>query len=128
MLGRNVTKQGIFLYKMEKIKKSKKAEAKINIASILISLVLIVMLVPVIVVFSAGSNLCLEDDYPYQLEPDSVCCNTSSWINDTDSANITATNSLSTTERTLLGLVALFIILAFIFNLVKQSGLVKSSG
>lgn len=113
---------------MEKIKKSKKAQTKLNITSVLISVVLIVMLVPVIVVFSSGSNLCLESDYPYQLEPDSVCCNTSSWIDVNSSANTTATNSLSVTERTLLGLIGLFIILAFIFGIVKQTGLIKSSG
>lgn len=113
---------------MEKIRKSKKAQAKLDIISVLIGIILIVMLVPVIVVFSSGSNLCLESEYPYQLEPDSICCNTSSWVDVNLSANTTATNSLSVTERTLLGLIGLFIILAFIFGIVKQTGLTKSSG
>ena len=112
---------------MEKIKRLKKAQAKINIVSVLVSLVLIVMLVPVIVVFSAGTQQCLTDAYPYQLEPDTICSNTTTGSGATD-GNTTSTNALSTTERALLGLIALFIILAFIFNVVKSSGLVKSKG
>ena len=84
------------------------------------------MLVPVIVVFSAGTQLCLEDDTPYLQTGYNVCSNMTTA--DNTSSNVSSTNSLSTTERSLLGLIALFIILAFIFNLVKQSGLVKSSG
>ena len=34
--------------------------------------------------------------------------------------------NLSTTETTLLGLTTLFIVLALVFNIVKQSGLIKS--
>ena len=98
---------------------------KLSIVDVVVTIVLIVALIPIIVIFSAGTQQCLTDAYPYQLEPDTVCCNTSSWINSTDSENATATNSLSTTERTMLSLVTLFIVLAFIFNIVKMSGLTK---
>jgi len=113
---------------MKKIQNSKKAQTKINIVSVLVSLILIVMLVPVIVVFSAGTPQCLTDDNPYLWTDYNVCGNTTSYVNGTYSGNVSVTNSLTATERTLLGLIALFIVLAFIFNIVKASGLVKSKG
>jgi len=111
---------------MEKIRNSKKAQTKINIVSVLVTLVLIVMLVPVIVVFSTGTQQCLEDATPYLQDGYNICSNMS--VADNTSSNVSSTNALSTTERTLLGLIGLFIILAFIFNLVKSTGLTKSKG
>ena len=113
---------------MEKIKKSKKAQTKINITSVLVSIVLIVMLVPVIVVFSVGTQQCLESETPYLMDDYDLCCNATDQACDGTDLNASSTNSLSTTERALLGLIALFIVLAFIFNVVKQSGLIKSKG
>ena len=103
--------------------KNKKAESKISIVNVVIGLVLIVALIPIIVVFSAGTQQCLEDATPYLQTGYNVCSNATS--GDNTSTNVSSTNSLSTTERTLLGLVSLFIILAFIFNIVQSSGLVK---
>jgi len=111
---------------MENIIKSKKAQTKINIVSVLVSLVLIVMLVPVIVVFSTGTQQCLEDATPYKQTGYDICSNMT--IANENATNVSSTNALSTTERTLLGLIGLFIILAFIFNLVKSTGLTKSKG
>jgi hypothetical protein len=106
--------------------KNKKAESKISIVNIVISIILIIALVPIIVVFSAGTQQCLEDNYPYLLNANNKCCNTThTYCNATTSGNTSSTNSLSTTERTMLGLIGLFIILAFIFNVVQASGLVK---
>lgn len=110
---------------MEKIKKSKKAQAKIDVVSVLVTIVLIVMLVPVIVTFSAGTQQCLTDTNPYLQTGYNICSNMSTA--DETGDNVSSTNALSATERTLLGLVGLFIILAFIFNIVKMSGLVKKS-
>jgi len=106
------------------MKKSKKAQAKLDIVSVLVSLVLIVLLVPVIVVFSTGNQQCLEDATPYKQTDFDICSNAT--VAGNTSVNVSSTNSLSTTERSLLGLIGLFIILAFIFNIVKQSGLIKS--
>ena len=103
--------------------KNKKAESKISIVNVVIGLVLIVALIPIIVVFSAGTQQCLEDATPYLQTGYDVCSNATA--GDNTSTNVSSTNSLSTTERTLLGLVSLFIILAFIFNIVQSSGLVK---
>ena len=111
---------------MKKIKNSKKAQTKLNIVSVLVSLVLIVMLVPVIIVFSAGTQQCLTDENAYLQTGYNICSNETTAGN--TSSNVSSTNSLSTTERALLGLIGLFIILAFIFNIVKASGLVKSKG
>lgn len=113
---------------MKKIINSKKAQTKIDIVSVLVSLVLIVMLIPVIVVFSSGTQQCLEDATPYKQTGYDICSNATDGNADNTSTNVSSTNSLSTTERALLGLIALFIVLAFIFNIVKQSGLVKSKG
>ena len=105
------------------MRKNKKAESKLSIVNVVISIVLIIALIPVIVVFSAGTQQCLEDDTPYLQTGYNICSNaTSSGTNDT---NVSSTNSLSTTERTMLSLVSLFIILAFIFNIVQSSGLIK---
>ena len=111
---------------MKKIQNSRKAQTKINIVSVLVSLVLIVMLIPVIVTMSAGTQQCLADATPYKQTGVDICSNMT--IADNTSLNVSSTNSLSVTERALLGLIALFIILAFIFNIVKASGLVKSKG
>ena len=103
--------------------KNKKAESKISIVNVVIGLILIVALIPIIVVFSSGVQQCLEDETPYLQTGYDVCSNMSAA--DETGDNVSSTNSLSTTERTLLGLVSLFIILAFIFNIVQSSGLVN---
>ena len=121
-----------FLFKMRRIK-TKKAQTKLNIVNVVIGLILIVALIPIIIVFSAGQQQCLDADYQYIMNgeevPYNLCCNTTlttdSQCNETTSANESSTNSLSATERTLLGLIGLFLILAFIFNIVKASGLTK---
>ena len=41
---------------------------------------------------------------------------------------ISSAENLTATESTLLGLTTLFIVLALVFNIVKQSGLIKKKG
>ena len=103
--------------------KNKKAQQKLNVFSIVIGFIILVVLVPIIVVFSAGSQQCLEDATPYLQTGYNVCSNATE--GDNTSTNVSSTNSLSTTERTLLGLIGLFLILAFVYNIVKSSGLTK---
>lgn len=101
----------------------KKAQQKLNIVDVAINLILLVALIPIIKIFSAGTRLCLNSSYPYLTQ--GICCNISSCVNTTLSSNISSTCSHSSTELLLLGLITLIIVLAFIFNLVKMTGLVK---
>ena len=113
----------IKINKSGKMKLTETKKAKLSIVEAVISIVLIVALVPIIVVFSAGTQQCLEDATPYLMDDYDLCCNATDQSCDGTDLNVSSTNSLSTTERTMLGLIALFVILAFIFNLVKSSGL-----
>lgn len=100
----------------------KKAQSKVPIVDAMVNVILIVALIPIIVTFSAPKNLCLNSSFSYLYS--GVCNNISSYIVNA-TGNISATSSLTTTEVTLLGLIALFIVLAFIFNLIRTTGLVK---
>lgn len=95
----------------------------ISIVNVVVTLILIVALIPIIVILSAGEQQCLEDATPYLQTGYHICSNVAVATN--TSTNVTSTNSLSTTERTMLGLISLFIVLVFILNIVQSSGLVK---
>jgi len=102
--------------------KNKKGQAKIDVTAILVEVVLLVALIPIIVIFSQGQQQCLVEETPYLQDGVNICSNMS--VADETADNVSSTNSLSTTERTLLGLTGLFLILAFIFGVVKSSGLI----
>ena len=107
------------------LRKNKKGSKGVIIVDALIMVILIVVLIPVIVTFSAGSQLCLEDATPYKQTGYDICSNNTDGNAGADDTNVSSTNSLSTTERLMLSLIALFIVLAFVFMLVKSTGLIK---
>ena len=104
-------------------KKNKKAQTKLNIMNVVTGFIILIVLVPIIVVFSAGTQQCLLDNATYLQDGYNICSNMTTA--DNTSYNVSSTNSLSVTERTLLGLIGLFLILAFVYNLIKASGLTK---
>ena len=104
---------------------NKKGQMKLDLPSIILGVVLLIALIPVINSFASGDPLCLDEDYPYLIDEDNwVCCNMT-YYNSTLSANQTATNNLSATERTVLGLTGLLLILGLVFLIGKQAGLIK---
>jgi len=105
---------------------NKKGQMKLDLPSVILGVVLLIALIPVINSFASGNPLCLDEDYSYLIDEDNwVCCNTTTYYNSTLSANQTATNNLSATERTVLGLTGLLLILGLVFLIGKQAGLIK---
>ena len=103
--------------------KNKKGSKGIIIIDAIIMVILIVVLIPIIVTFSAGTQQCLEDETSYLQTGYNICSNMS--VADETGNNVSSTNSLSVTERLMLSLISLFIVLAFIFTLVKSTGLIN---
>ena len=105
---------------MKKILKQllKSTKGAIDITGVVIDVVLVVSLIPVIVTFiaSASAYVCNSG---YTLNGSSC------YLTANQSIIISAVRGISTTESTLLGLTTLFIVLALVFMIVKQSGLIK---
>jgi len=108
---------------MERIKKIGK-KANISIINVVIMVVLLVALIPVIVVSISNSTddyRCLNDDFPVINLTSELCFNQT--LNNGASSEAVTDVGLSATEVTLMGLIALFLVLSLVFMIVKSSGL-----
>ena len=107
---------------MKIFERLKNKKGTLDPAGILIDIVLLVALIPIIVTFfTTGSFICTNETTPFYNETSGLC-----QVEDNSSINSVSTRiGLSPTEQSLMGLTALFLILALVFSVVKQSGLTQ---
>lgn len=100
----------------------------LDVTGIVVDIALIVALIPVIVTFIANGTVrscgVLAEHVAHPFLNVTTCVNSSVTPSNT-SAVLASSVGLSGTETLLLGLTTLFIVLALVFMIVKQSGLMK---